>query len=145
MNESIFAQVFPFHRLAVDYVAAKLDVGKEAASGVVRSVLAGLFLEGGRTLGNPKRFLLRACRWKALKTLQRHAKRAPEVLIALEDEDRGKFFGTASEPVLEQREVFEFLFEGHSQAKVSAILESPESTVQMRIRLAKKRIGKGAA
>lgn len=144
MNESIFAQVFPFHRLAVDYVAAKFDVGKEAASGVVRSVLAGLFLEG-KTLGNPKRFLLRACRWKALKTLQRHAKRAPEVLIALEDEDRGKFFGTADEPVLEQREVFEFLFEGHGQAKVSAILESPESTVQMRIRLAKKRIGKGAA
>ena len=139
MNESIFAQVFPFHRLAVDYVAAKFDVGKEAASGVVRSVLAGLFLEG-KTLGNPKRFLLRACRWKALKTLQRHAKRAPEVLIALEDEDRGKFFGTASEPVLEQREVFEFLFEGHSQAKVSAILEIPDSTVRMRIHLARKKL-----
>jgi len=69
-------------------------------------------------------------------------KHESEILISLEDEDQLKFFDQATP---KQREVFELLIEGHSRAEISAILKIPESTVRMRIHLAKKRFGKGAA
>ena len=112
MEESIFRQVFPFVRLATDYVVSKFGVSEGAAAELFDGVLAGLLPKHPQRLNNPKRYFLRACRWKALKTFRRQGSpEAPEILVALEDNDvflagrkLGKLyqfflnFGNATEP-----------------------------------------------
>ena len=158
MASTTLSQVWKFVPMATGYVRNAFGFDDSTAADVIQDVLLRLFRSGPEELDYPKQYFFTACRWRALQVLrdrqhqdkaygvlrqrQEQVKYEPEVLIALEDEDKPKFFGQATP---KQREVFELLIKGHSQAEVSAILEIPESTVRMRIHLAKKRFGKGAA
>jgi DNA-directed RNA polymerase specialized sigma24 family protein len=144
MEESLFAQVSPFIRLALEYVATKFGVAEEIASDVVQSVLAGLLWKRGEKLTNPKRYLLRSCRWKALRSLRGRQRppgpgrtgatpKAPEILVALEEKDRERFFGP---PAASQRHAFELIGHTHGPLDVSASLEVPGSIVRVRFSLA---------
>jgi RNA polymerase sigma-70 factor (ECF subfamily) len=144
--------------MATGHIRKAFGFDDSTAADVIQDVLLRLFRSGPEKLDYPKQYFFTACRWRALQVLrdrqhqdkaygvlrqrQEKVKIEPEVLIALEDEDKPKFFGQATP---KQREVFELLIEGHSQAEVSTILEIPESTVRMRIHLARKRLGPHAA
>lgn len=133
-----------------------LDAG--TAADVVQDVLLSLLRTGPERLEHPRQYLFRACRWRALQVLRSRRRRDKayavierrreeaekknwEPLLALEDEDKPKFFGQATP---KQQEVLNLMLEGKSMTEVSAILEIPDSTVRMRIHLARRRLG-GAA
>jgi len=153
MASTTLSQVWKFVPMARGHLRNAFGFDDSTAADVVQDVLLRLFRSGPEKLDYPKQYFFTACRWRALQVLrdrqhqdkaygvlkqrQERAKPESEVLIALEDEDKPKFFGQATP---KQREVFELLIEGHSQAEVSAILEIPESTVRMRIHLARKRL-----
>lgn len=136
MKESIFTQVSPFTRFAVNYVAGKFDVAESTALDVVQSVLVGLLSKPDGRLNNPKRYLLRACRWKALSSIRRRpgsegiraVAESPEILIALEDEDRKLFFGPAAPPKVETLQVVR---DEQDPVDLSATVEVPGSAVRL--------------
>jgi RNA polymerase sigma factor (sigma-70 family) len=140
------------------YLQVNFGLDGSSASDIVQDVLLRLLRTGPEHLDRPRRYFFNALRWRALQILRSrkrrdkaHAvieKRRREkelndrvVLIALENEDKPKFFNQATP---KQNEVLELLAEGHSMAEVSAILKIPDSTVRMRLHLARKRLG-GAA
>ena len=157
MSISTLTQVLHFAREAERYVQVWYGMDESTAADVVQDVLVRLFRSGPDRIDNPRRYLKRACRWRALQIhrgrrrrdaaheviqyrFKKAEKKAPEVLVALEDEDKPKFFDQASP---KQQQVLELLVEGHNHTEVSAILEIPPSTVRMRVHLAKKRLGNG--
>ena len=153
MSSTTLDQVLEFVPDGRRYVRAWFELDESTAADVVQDVLHRLLLFGPDVLEFPKRYFLRACRWRALQVLRERKRRrayegqqkrqeAKEVLIALEDEDKPKFFGEATP---KQREVLELMLEGHSQEEVSAILEIPGSTVRMRLQVIRKRFGPDAA
>jgi RNA polymerase sigma factor (sigma-70 family) len=154
-----FTRVLEYARPAERHLQASFGLDASTAAGVVQEVLLRFYRSGPEQLEHPRGHFFRACRWRAIQILSRRKRRDKaqaviekrrqeaerkdrEVLVALEDEDKPKFFDQATP---KQREVFELIVEGHSQAEVSAILEIPESTVRMRLHLARKRLGSGAA
>jgi len=157
MTQSVVQQVLPYARFAVAYVGSKFNLGDGLAEDVINDVLVSLLGKPGQELNNPKRYLLRACRWRALQ-LHRNRKRreahsiydlketntpeAPEVLIALEDEDMERYFGKATPA---QRAVLELVQDGHSLVEISTILEIPASTIRMRLHLARKKLNHQAS
>jgi DNA-directed RNA polymerase specialized sigma24 family protein len=148
MGESLLTQVLPFVGVAIGYVVAKFRVAEEAASDLVHGVLASLLTKRSERLGNPKRYLLRACRWRALQLYRNKQQRnetraipqisafsipeAPEVLVALEDEDKERFFGRDTPA---ERQITELTRDGQSLVEISGMLEIPASTVRMRLQL----------
>jgi DNA-directed RNA polymerase specialized sigma24 family protein len=142
MNESIFAQVSPFIRIAVNHITAKFDVAEKTALDVVQSVLVGLLSKPDERLNNPKRYLLRACRWKALRSIRRQqgsedvrvATESPEILIALEEEDRELFFGPAAPSKVE---TLKLLRDEQEPLKLSATVEIPGSAVRLMFTVSK--------
>lgn len=155
MSQHTIDQVSAYIHEAEHYVHQWYGMDESSAEDIVQDVLIRLFRSGPDTLDNPRRYLKRACRWRALQILRGRKRRdaahaaverqrnvaeqtAQELLVALEDEDKPKFFERATP---KEREVFELLIDGHSQVEVSAILEIPPSTVRMRIHLARKRLG----
>ena len=117
-------------------------------------MLLRLFRTGPERVDYPRRYLFQACRWRALQVLrwrrrrdkayavvenrrEEAEKKNREPLIALEDEDKPKFFGQATP---KQKEVLDLMLEGHTMSKVSAILGIPESTVRMRVHLVRKNL-----
>jgi hypothetical protein len=133
MDDSIFRQVFPFVRLATDYVAAKFSVSNVAAAELVDAVLAGLLPKRPQRLNNPKRYLLRACRWKALKAFRRQDRpEAPEILVALEENDRERFFGRTISPVKRDTPV-----------EFAATVEVPGSFIRLKFSLPQPQDGRG--
>jgi len=158
MTQSVVQQVLPYARFAVAYVGSKFNLGDGLADDIVNDVLVSLLGKPGQELNNPKRYLLRACRWRALQ-LHRNRKRrkeahsiydleetntpeAPEVLIALEDDDKERYFGRATPG---QRAVLELVQDGHSLVEISTILEVPASTIRMRLHLARKKLNHQAS
>ncbi len=158
MSLSTFAQVLEFAHDANRYVREWYGMDESSAADVVQDVLLRLLQNGPEHLDNPKRYLKRACRWRALQIhrgrrrrdaahavvenrREKAERKSPEILVALEDEDKPKFFGQATP---KQHEVLDLMLEGKSMTEVSAILEIPESTVRMRVHLVRKRLG-GAA
>jgi DNA-directed RNA polymerase specialized sigma24 family protein len=142
MNESIFAQVSPFIRFAVNHITAKFDVAEKTALDVVQSVLVGLLSKPDERLNNPKRYLLRACRWKALRSIRQQQKsegvrdeaECPEILIALEDEDRELFFAPAAPSKVETLKVVR---DEEEPLKLSATVEVPGSAVRLMFTVSK--------
>ncbi|MBI3855028.1 MAG: sigma-70 family RNA polymerase sigma factor [Planctomycetes bacterium] len=153
MGLNTVSQVLEHAHMAVGHVQNSFGLDHETASDIVQDVLLRLFRSEEEHLDHPKQYFLRACRWRAFQILSRRriqdkalgeiwsqrpkVKSEPEVLIALEDEDKPKFFDQATP---KQKEVLELLIEGYSQGEVSAILEIPESTVRMRIHLVRKKL-----
>jgi hypothetical protein len=142
MESSIFAQVSPFTRFAVDHIVDKFDVAERTALEVVQSVLVGLLSKPDERLNNPKRYLLRACRWKALRSIRRRqssegvgvAADSPEVLIALEDEDRELFFGPAAPRKVETLQVVR---DEGEPVELSATVEVPGSAIRLMFTVSK--------
>jgi RNA polymerase sigma factor (sigma-70 family) len=145
-------------RPAQFFLQGQYGLDAETAADVVQDVLLRLFQTGPARLDYPKQYFFRACRWRALQVhrsrrrrdnayavIEKRRKetenRNREVLIALEEEDKPKFFGQATP---KQQEVLNHMLEGKSMTEVSAILELPESTVRMRVHLLRNRLG-GAA
>jgi RNA polymerase sigma factor (sigma-70 family) len=159
MATSTIDGLLEYIRPAQGYLQTHFGLDGSTAADVVQDVLLRLFRDGPEYLRHPRRYFFNGCRYRALQILRGRRrrdkayavveKRRKEAefkdqvpLIALEDEDKPKFFNQATP---KQKEVLELLIEGHSTAEVSAILEIPDSTVRMRIHLAKKRFGNGAA
>ena len=156
MEEPIWLQVSPFVSHCEEYIARKFGLKDGIAQDIVQEVWAGLVDMAAVQLPNPKRYLLRACRWRALQVLRarKHESEAfadfarekprgeapasPEILIALEDEDKPRFYEGRVTP--SQEEVLDLMIEGHSEVEVSAILKIPASTVRMRVHLARRRL-----
>jgi DNA-directed RNA polymerase specialized sigma24 family protein len=142
MDESIFTQVSPFIRIAVNHITAKFDVAEKTALDVVQSVLVGLLSKPVERLNNPKRYLLRACRWKALRSIRRQqgsegvrvATETPEILIALEDEDRELFFGP---PATSKVEMLKVVRDEQEPVELSATFEVPGSAVRLMFTVSK--------
>jgi RNA polymerase sigma factor (sigma-70 family) len=154
MAISTLEGLLEYLRPAQFYLQSSFGLDANTASDVVQDVLLRLFRTGPERLDHPKRYLFRACRWRALqilrsrrrrdsayavveKRLEAAEKKNREVLIALEDEDKHKFFGQATP---KQREVLDLMLEGKTTTEVSAILEIPDSTVRMRIHLLRKHL-----
>jgi DNA-directed RNA polymerase specialized sigma24 family protein len=156
MEEPVWVQVSPFVSDCQQYVARKFRMESDSAEEIVQEVWASLIDKPAVQLPNPRRYLLRACRWRALQVLRDRkqegelyaqiadqkkkdvAPEAPEILIALEDEDKPLFYKGRVTPC--QEEVLDLMIEGHSEVEVSAILKIPASTVRMRVHLARKRL-----
>jgi DNA-directed RNA polymerase specialized sigma24 family protein len=142
MKESIFAQVSPFVRFAVNHVTAKFDVAEQTALDVVQSVLVSLLSKPDERLNNPKRYLLRACRWKALRSIRRQqgsesvraATGSPEILIALEHEDRELFFCPAA---TRRSETLKVVRDEQEPVELSATFEVPSSAVRLMFTVSK--------
>jgi RNA polymerase sigma factor (sigma-70 family) len=158
MGISTLDGLLKYVRPAQFFLQGQFGLDSETAADVVQDVLLRLFQTGPDRLDYPKRYFFRACRWRALQVhrsrrrrdnayaqVEKRRKEAEnkdrEILIALEDEDKPKFFGQATP---KQQEVLNLMLEGKSMTEVSAILEIPESTVRMRIHLVRQRLG-GAA
>jgi RNA polymerase sigma factor (sigma-70 family) len=141
-------------RPAQFFLQGHFGLDSETAADVVQDVLLRLFRTGPDRLDHPKRYFFRACRWRALQVHRSRRRRDKayaaveqrrreaenrhrEILIALEDEDKPKFFGQATP---KQQEVLNLMLEGHNLSEVSAILEIPDSTVRMRLHLVRKRL-----
>ncbi len=149
MLSSTLDQLLEFVPMGQRYVQAAFEMDPSTAADVVQDVLQRLLLSGPDLLESPKRYFLRACRWRALQFIRdrKRRDRVPqeaeevrqdrEVLIALEDEDKLKFFGQATP---KQREVLELLIEGHCPEEVSATLEISSSTVRVRLHHTRRRI-----
>lgn len=159
MPFSTVSQVLPYARFAHAYVGASFGLDDSTAGDIVQDVLVRLFRRGPEQLEKPKRYFLRACRWRALqilrsrraqekahaelkKQLEKRELQSYEPLVALHDEDKSKFFEDLTS---KQQEVVGLMREGHSQVEISAILDIPESTVRMRFHLVRKRLSGGAA
>jgi DNA-directed RNA polymerase specialized sigma24 family protein len=140
------------------YLETHFGLDANTALDLVRDVLLELIQNGPEKLRRPRRYLFNACRIRALQILRSRRqrdnadaalekrrndteKKDTVVLVALEDEDKPKFFGQATP---KQQEVLDPLVEGKSMTEISAILDLPDSTVRMRIHLVCKRLG-GAA
>lgn len=155
MALSTLNQVWEFAPLAERYIRKNFGLDVHTAADVVQDALLRLFKSGPEHLEFPRHYFFQACSWRALQILRKRRnqqenlrelwdqlpKPGPEseVLVALEDEDKPKFFGEATP---KQREVLELLIKGHSRQEVSAILRIPESTVRMRIHLTRKKLGR---
>jgi len=143
-----------FVRPAQFFLQGHYGLDSETAADVVQDVLLRLFQIGPDRLDHPKRYFFRACRWRALQVhrsrrrrdnayavIEKRRKESEnkdrEILIALEDEDKPKFFGQVTP---KQQEVLKLMLEGHSLSEVSAILEVPDSTVRMRLHLVRKKL-----
>jgi len=156
MEEPVWVQVLPFVSVCEQYIAHKFRLKDGTAEDIVQEVWASMIDKSAMRLPNPRRYLLRACRWRALQILRDrkqegefHAKlaerrkndvapEAPEILIALEDVDKPHFYEGRVTP--SQEEVLDLMIEGHSEVEVSAILKIPASTVRMRVHLARRRL-----
>lgn len=152
MALSTLNQVWKFALLAERYIRKNfgLDVHTATAADAVQDALLRLFRSGPEHLEFPRHYFFQACSWRALQILRKRRNQQKnlrklwdpgpesEVLVALEDEDKPKFFGQATP---KQREVLELLIQGHSREEVAAILRIPESTVRMRMHLTRRRIG----
>jgi RNA polymerase sigma factor (sigma-70 family) len=154
MAISTLKGLLEYMRPAQFYLQASFGLDASTAADVVQDVLLRLFRTGPERLDHPKRYLFRACRWRALQVLRGRRRRDNayavvekrrrlaelqnrEVLIALEDEDKPKFFGQATP---KQQEVLNLMLEGKSMTEVSATLQIPDSTVRMRIHLLRKNL-----
>lgn len=141
MTESILTQVLPYESFAIAFIEGKFGHREVSPARVVRDVLAGFIGKPPRLISNPKRFFLRACRLRALqlcrgrnavradrptleRILQRRKDEASEILVALEDHDRSKFFGARDQ----------FSEGNDSGVEVSATLDFAESAVRMQVR-----------
>ncbi len=141
-TNSVFSQVSPFIQFAVDYVEGKFGVEEKAALKVVSDVLMGLLSKPDGNLSNPKRYLLRACRWKALRSIRRRrapeevrlTAEAPEILVALEEADRARFFGRTSRP---EPEPIHAVCKEPAPAELSATVEVPGSVIRVSFSLSK--------
>jgi RNA polymerase sigma-70 factor (ECF subfamily) len=146
-------------RPAERYLQANFGMDGSTAADIVQDVLLRLFRTGPEHLDRPRRYFFNALRWRALQILRSRKRRDNayavvekrrkeaknkdrEVLIALEDEDKPKFFGQATP---KQQEVLNLVLEGHTLSEVSAILEVPDSTVRMRLHLMRKRLSNDVA
>lgn len=154
MALSTLNQVWEFAPLAERFIRKNFGLDIHTAADVVQDALLRLFKSGPEHLDFPRHYFFQACSWRALQMLRKRRNqqenlrdlwnRLPkpgpesEVLVALEEEDKPKFFGQATP---KQREVLELLIQGHSRQEVSAILQIPESTVRMRIHLTRKKLG----
>jgi DNA-directed RNA polymerase specialized sigma24 family protein len=147
MSSSTVDQVLEFVPDGQRFVRGWFGMDEGTAADVVQDVLHRLLREGPDLLEHPKRYFLRACRWRALQVLrerkrrrayegQRVRQQAKEVLVALEDEDKPKFFGEATP---KQPKVPELLIEGRCPEELSATLEISNSTVQVRLHLTRRR------
>jgi RNA polymerase sigma factor (sigma-70 family) len=155
MALSTLNQVWEFAPLAERYIRKNFGLDVHTAADAVQDALLRLFKTGPEHLEFPRHYFFQACIWRALQILRKRRsleetlrelwdqlpKPGPEseVLVALEDEDKPKFFGRATP---KQREVLELLIKGHSQEEVSAILRIPSSTVRMRIHLTRRKLGR---
>ena len=145
MTESILTQVLPYESFAIDFIEGKFGHREVSPARVVRNVLASFIGKPPRLIANPKRFFLRACRLRALQAcrgrnpmredrptlegiLQRRKDEASEILVALEDHDRSKFFGARKQ----------YPPESETHVEVSATLDFPETAVTMQFRLTGK-------
>ena len=154
MATSTLDGLLGFVRPAQFFLQGHYGLDSETAADVVQDVLLRLFQTGPDRLDHPKRYFFRACRWRALQVLRSRRRRDKayaiveqrrleaenkdrEVLIALEDEDKPKFFSQATP---KQQEVLDLMLEGKSMIEVSAILEIPDSTVRMRLQLVRKKL-----
>ena len=154
MGHSTVSQVLDFASKASRYVRNSFGLDADTAADVIQDVFLRLLRSCDEPLDNPKRYFLRTCRWQALQVLRRRrhqdealrvlqrrreaANTESEVLVALEDEDKPKYFAEATP---KQQEVLELIMEGHSQEEISAILQIPSSTVRMRVQLSRKKLG----
>lgn len=159
MTESILTQVLPYESFATAFIEGKFGHRAVSPARVVGDVLAGFIGKPPRLISNPKRFLLRACRLRALQVcrgrntggndrptlegiLQRRRDEASEILIALEDQDRSKFFGkndpSCEEPV-ESPKIDQSIVE------LSATLQFPITSVRMQIQFSGRQLSGGAA
>jgi hypothetical protein len=142
MEESVFSQVSPFIRLSVSYIVSRFQVAERAATELVQSVLLSFLSKRGQKLSNPKRYLLRACRWKALQTFRRGVgtvgvrpgEEHPEILVSLDEKDRERFFGPA---VPSEREHSEAPRPGRDAMDLSATVEVPGSAIRVSFCLTK--------
>ena len=142
MQESLLAQVLPFIEVAISYIAASFGVAETAAADLVHMVLAGFLTKRAEKLRNPKRFLLRACRWKALRALRSHktsghtfgAMESHEILVALYDEDRERFFRPVSR---QDRQALSSHSDTQEPLELSATVEVPGSVVRVSFSLTK--------
>ncbi len=141
-------------RPAQFFLQGNYGLDAETAADVVQDVLLRLFQTGPDRLDYPKRYFFRASRWRALQVhrsrrrrdnayavIEKRRKEAEnkdrEILIALEPEDKPKFFGHATP---KQQEVLDLMLEGKTMTEVAAILEIPGSTVRMRLHLIRKKL-----
>jgi RNA polymerase sigma factor (sigma-70 family) len=139
---------------AREYLQCHFGLEESTALDVVKDVLLRLIENGPEKLRRRRRHFFNACRTRALQILRRRRrhenadavveKRGKEaekkenvVLVALEEEDKPKFFGQATP---KQQEVLDLRLEGKSMTEVSAILEIPDSTVRMRLHLVRKKM-----
>jgi RNA polymerase sigma factor (sigma-70 family) len=146
-------------RPAQAYLQRSFGLDASTALDVVQDVLLRLFRDGPERLEHPRRYFFHALRFRALQILrsrrrqdkayvevEKRRKEAEKkdnlVLIALEDEDKPKFFNQATP---KQQEVLSLVLEGHSLSEVSTILEIPGSTVRMRLHLVRMRLNPPAA
>ena len=154
MAISTLEGLLEYSRPAQFYLQSSFGLDGSTAADVVQDVLLRLLRTGPERLDHPRQYFFRACRWRALQILRSRRRRDNayavierrreeaekenrEVLIALEDEDKPKFFGQATP---KQQEVLNLMLEGKSTAEVSAILEIPDSTVRMRLHLVRKKL-----
>ena len=141
-------------RPAQFYLQSSFGLDTSAAADVVQDVLLRLLRTGPERLDHPRQYFFRACRWRALQVLRsrrrrdaayaviekrrKEAERKDYVpLLALEDEDKPKFFRQATP---KQQQVLDLMLEGKTTTEVSAILEIPDSTVRMRLQLVRKKL-----
>jgi hypothetical protein len=139
---------------AQDYLRLHFGVDAITARKVVEDVLLELFRNGPEKLRRPKRHFFHACRIRAFQILrsrrrrdvadavvEKRRKEAEKkdnvVLIALEDKDKPKFFGQAKH---EPKEALNVILEGDGTSEVTATLETPGSTVRMRLHLIRKKL-----
>lgn len=142
MTNTAFSQVSPFIRFAVEYIEGKFGLEEKAALKVVSDVLMGQLSKPDGNLSNPKRYLLRACRWKALRSMRRRrateeagvTAEAPEILVALEDKDRERFFGRSSQT---DPEPIRAVRNEPTPAELSATVEVPGSFIRVSFSLSK--------
>src|ERR1051325_5617224 len=112
MGLNTVSQVLEHARMAVGYVQPSFGLAQPTASAGVQDVLLRLFRSEEKHLAHPKQYFFRACRWRALQILRGRrrqdkalgeiwngrpkVKPQSEVLVALEDEDKPKFFDQAT-------------------------------------------------
>ena len=137
---------------AQEFLRANFGLDAITARGVVEDVLLGLMRNGPEKLRRHRRFFFHACRIrafqilrsrrrqdKALTVVEPRRKQAEskdrEVLVALEDEDKPKFFGQA---MPKNTEALTVVLKRDDSSEVTATLETSESTLRMRIHVARK-------
>jgi RNA polymerase sigma-70 factor (ECF subfamily) len=154
MATSTLDGLLEYIRPAQLYLQTHFSLDHSTALDVVQDVLLRLFRSGPEHIRHPRRYLFNACRYRALQILRSRRRRDNAyavvekrredaekkdnvVLVALEDEDKPKFFSQATP---KQQEVLDLMLEGKSLTEVSAILEIPDSTIRMRLHLVRKKL-----